>query len=529
MEELLKFLPPIIIIAIVLGVLMSGYVKSPPDQAFIISGLSKKGRILIGRAGIKIPFLERLDKIYLGQMSVDVKTEQPVPTKDFINVNVDAVAKVRIDGTEEGIKLASKNFLNQNSEGITADLKDSLQGNMREIIGTLSLKEINTDRDSFSDQVLQKASIDMEKLGIEIISCNIQNVTDESGLIKDLGADNTALIKKQASIARAQAESEVAIAKSESDKSANDARIKAETEISERNNELLIKQAELKKIADSKKAEADAAYKVQEQEQRKTIETSRINADIASAERSAELNKQQVEVKKQKLDADIRAQADAERYRDEQQAQAKLFVRQQEAQAKLYEEEQEAKADHARAEARKYTLEQEAAGTLAVGVAEAGAIKAKALAEAEGIDKKAEAMAKYGEAAIIEIIMSAMPQIAKEVAGPLKNIDTITMYGEGNTSGMIKDIVNSTTQVANGISSGLGIDVKSMLSGFLGGKIATNDGGLNLQGLDDDKLVEVLEEMEVAEDAETVVVTDDSSTIDRLTDSLKKNLNKGRK
>src|SRR5699024_1840570 len=128
---------------------------------------------------------------------------------------------------------------------------------MREIIGTLSLKEINTDRDSFSDQVLQKASIDMEKLGIEIISCNIQNVTDESGLIKDLGADNTALIKKQASIARAQAESEVAIAKSESDKSANDARIKAETEISERNNELLIKQAELKKIADSKKAEAD--------------------------------------------------------------------------------------------------------------------------------------------------------------------------------------------------------------------------------------------------------------------------------
>lgn len=254
-------------------ILSSGYVKAPPDQAYIISGMRKEGRTLIGRAGIRIPFFERMDKLYLGQMTVDIKTGQSVPTNDFINVNVDAVAKVRISPTTEGIKLAAKNFLNKKPEMITADLQDSLQGNMREIIGTLSLKSINTDRDSFSDQVMSKASRDMEKLGIEILSCNIQNVTDENGLIKDLGADNTSLIKKNAAIAKAQADRDIAIAKANADREANDAQAAAQTEIAEKNTVLAIRQSELKMDADTKKAAADAAYKIQEQEQRRSIET----------------------------------------------------------------------------------------------------------------------------------------------------------------------------------------------------------------------------------------------------------------
>ena len=226
-----------------------------------------------------------------------------MPTNDFINVNVDAVAKVRISPDPDGIKLAAKNFLNKKASDITTDLQDSLQGNMREIIGTLSLKEINTDRDSFSDQVMQKASRDMDKLGIEILSCNIQNVTDENGLIRDLGADNTAMIKKNASIAKAQADRDVAIAQAEADKAANDARVLADTQIAQKNTELEITRAELKITSDTKKAEADAAYTIQEQEQQKSIETARVNAQIAKAERDAELKKQEVEIAKQKLDA----------------------------------------------------------------------------------------------------------------------------------------------------------------------------------------------------------------------------------
>ena len=278
LQNIFTYLVPIVLIVLVIIILAMGYVKAPPDRAFIISGLKKEPKVLIGRAGIRVPFLERLDKLYLGQMTVDIKTEQSVPTTDFINVNVDAVAKVRIDPTTEGIRLAAKNFLNKNSDQITRDLQDSLQGNMREIIGTLTLKSINTDRDSFSDQVMEKASRDMKKLGIEVVSCNIQNVTDENGLIKDLGADNTAKIKKDASIARAQAERDVAIAQAEANKASNDARVLAETEIAEKNNELAIKKAELQQVSDTKQAMADAAYKIQEQEQEKVIQTATVNA-----------------------------------------------------------------------------------------------------------------------------------------------------------------------------------------------------------------------------------------------------------
>ena len=476
LDAILSFLPIVIAVAILLVLLLMGYVKAPPDQAYIISGLKKDGKILIGRAGIKIPFFERLDKLYLGQMTVDIKTEQSVPTNDFINVNVDAVAKVRISPTPEGIKLAAKNFLNKKAVDITRDLQDSLQGNMREIIGTLSLKEINTDRDSFSDQVMQKASKDMDKLGIEILSCNIQNVTDENGLIRDLGADNTSLIKKNAAIAKAQADRDVAIAQAEADKAANEARVLSYTEIARMNNELEIKKAELKIISDTKKAEADAAYTIQQQEQQKSIETATVNAQIAKAERDAELKKQEVEIAKQKLDAEIRAQADAERYRMEQEAQADLFKRQKDAEAKRYEEEQAAEAAKKAAEAAKYAREQEAAGIAAVGKAEAEAIQAKALAEAEGIDRKAEAMKKYGQAAMVEMVMQALPDIARNVAEPLSKVEKITMYGEGNSAKLLQDIINGTTQITEGFTEGMGIDIKSLLSGLLGGRIAAGDG-----------------------------------------------------
>ena len=476
LDAILSFLPIVIAVAILLVLLLMGYVKAPPDQAYIISGLKKDGKILIGRAGIKIPFFERLDKLYLGQMTVDIKTEQSVPTNDFINVNVDAVAKVRISPTPEGIKLAAKNFLNKKAVDITRDLQDSLQGNMREIIGTLSLKEINTDRDSFSDQVMQKASKDMDKLGIEILSCNIQNVTDENGLIRDLGADNTSLIKKNAAIAKAQADRDVAIAQAEADKAANEARVLSDTEIARMNNELEIKKAELKIISDTKKAEADAAYTIQQQEQQKSIETATVNAQIAKAERDAELKKQEVEIAKQKLDAEIRAQADAQRYRMEQEAQADLFKRQKDAEAKRYEEEQAAEAAKKAAEAAKYAKEQEAAGIAAVGKAEAEAIKAKALAEAEGIDRKAEAMKKYGQAAMVEMVMQALPDIARNVAEPLSKVEKITMFGEGNSAKLLQDIINGTTQITEGFTEGMGIDIKSLLAGLLGGKIAAGDG-----------------------------------------------------
>ena len=433
MPDILFLLIPIAVVVILLLIIITqGYVKAPPDHAFIISGLRKEPRVLIGRAGFKIPFFEQMDKLYLGQITVDIKTDEYIPTNDFINVMVDAVAKVRVADTPEQMKLAMRNFLNKEPIKIAADLQDSLQGNMREIIGTLTLRAINTDRDSFSDQVMAKASLDMKKLGIDILSCNIQNVTDEHGLIQDLGMDNTSKIRKDASIAKAEAERDIAIAQAAADKASNDARVLAEAEIAQKNNELAIKKAELQKASDTKKAEADAAYEIQKQEQEKTIQAATVNAQIAKTEREAELRRQQVTVQQQALEAEINKKADADRYAIEQAAAADLTKRQREAEAKKYEQENEAEAVKAQAEAKKYAMLQEAEGIRARGQAEAAAIQARALAEAEGMEKKAEAYQKYNQAAMAEMMIKVLPEIAGKIAEPLSQIDRITIIGGGN-------------------------------------------------------------------------------------------------
>ena len=426
----------VVICVVIIGfVITTMYVKAPPNVAFIISGMGKHPRILLGQGGVKLPFVERLDKLYIGQLSVDIKTGQSVPTNDFINVNVDAVAKIQVD-IQNGLGDAMKNFLNMTPEEIAESLKDSLEGNMREIIGAQDLRSINTDRDKFSDQVQAKAQKDMEKLGVKIISCNIQNITDDNGLIRDLGMDNTARIQKEAQIARANAERDVAIAKAEAEKNANDARVKADSEIAQRNTDLSIKKSELKIEADIKQAEADAAYKIQEQEQQKTIQAAIVNAQIAKAEREAELKSREVAVRENELSAQIKKQAEAEKYAIEQKAQADLERRKREAEARKYEQEQEAAAQKALAEAQKFAMEQEAAGIKAKGEAEAAAIQAKGEAEAAAMDKKAEALAKYGKAAIIQMTVEALPKVAAEVARPLSEIDKVTVIDGGNGGGV---------------------------------------------------------------------------------------------
>ena len=437
LDFILKALSILVPVLLVIIIITQGYVKAPPDHAYIISGLRKQPRVLIGRAGIKIPFFEQMDKLYLGQITVDIKTDEYIPTNDFINVMVDAVAKVRVADDDGRMKLAMRNFLNKEPAKIAADLQDSLQGNMREIIGTLTLRAINTDRDSFSDQVMIKASKDMEKLGIDILSCNIQNVTDEHGLIQDLGMDNTSKIRKDASIAKAEAERDIAIAQAAADNAANDARVIAETEIAQKNNELAIKKAELQKASDTKKAEADAAYEIQKQEQQKTIQTATVNAQIARAEREAELRKQEVLVQQQALEAEINKKADADRYAIEQAAAAGLTKRQREAEAKK-----------AIAEAQKYSMVQEAEGIRAKGEAEAAAIRAKALAEAEGMEKKAEAYQKYNKAAMAEMMIQVLPEIAGRIAEPLSQIDKITIIGSsGDTDNGIGTVAGNVPVV----------------------------------------------------------------------------------
>ena len=469
----LAALPVVIILVLILLIFLTGYVKASPDTAIIISGLRKNPKVLIGKAGIKIPFLERKDELNLQLIPIDVKTSNAVPTADYININVDATVNVKISDNEDRLKLAAQNFLNKNSDYIGRVAREVLEGNVREIVGKMALEEMVSDRQKFAMLVKENAEPDLAAMGLDIISFNVQNFVDGNGVIENLGVDNIVKIQKNAAISRAESEKEIAKAQANAKREANEAEVNAESEIAIKQNELAIKKAELKKESDIKKAEADAAYKIQEEEQRKTVEITTANANIAKQEKEILLKQKEAEVMEQALDAQIKKKAEAEKFAKQQEADAQLYERMREAEARKFEQEKEAEAMKAQAEAQKYTMEQEAEGIRTKGLAEAEAIRAKAIAEAEGIEKKAEAMAKMGEAAVLEMYFKALPEVVKNAATPLENVDRITMYGDGNNTKLMKDIMNTVNQVTDGLKESTGVDLSAVLSGFLAGKAAS--------------------------------------------------------
>ena len=437
-----------IVVVFLLLIVIFGYVKAPPDTAFIISGIRKK--IVIGKAAIRIPLLERLDKLSLKLIPVDVKTLNAVPTADYINIKVDAAVNVKVSDHPEKLKLAAQNFLNQQSDYIQQVAKEVLEGNMREIVGRMKLEEMVSDRQKFAELVKENAEPDLAAMGLDIISFNVQNFIDNNGVIDDLGIDNISQIKKKAAIAKADADKEIAIAQAEADRQASEAKVNSQREIAKKENELAIETARLKESEDTAKARADAAYSIQEQQQRKEIEVTTANATIAKQEKEIEIKQREVQVQEEALNASIRKQADADLYR-----------RQKEADAQKYENEREAEAAFTR-------KQKEADGIQAIGQAEAEAIRLKGLAEAEAMERKAEAYRKYGDAAIAEMVVSILPELAAKVAEPLKQIDRISIIGSDSSgvSSVAENVPAVMAKTFESVKEATGIDLSSIVNAY---------------------------------------------------------------
>ena len=462
-------LPTPVIAAVIVGtialfIFIIGYLKAPPDTAYIISGLGKK-RILIGKAGWRVPFFERVDKLSLKVMQVDVKTSEAVPTNEFINVSVDGVANIKVSSDPELLKRAAETLLGMNKAELVSLVTQVLEGNMREIVGSVGLKEMVQDRQGVAKKITENVVPDMEKLGIEVVNFNIQNFKDNAGTIENMGIDNVEQIRKNAQIAKANAQRDIAIATANAQEEANAIKVQADKKIAEQNAELAVQQAEMQVKADTKKAEADAAYSIQQENQRKTIEITKANADIARREKETEIAEREIAIKERKLDAEVRKAADAMKYQAEKEAEADLIRRQRDADAKAYEAIKEAEAKKAEAEAIRFAMEQEAEG-----------IRAKGLAEAEAIEKKAEAQKKMGEASIIEMYLEALPEVVKNAAAPLAQTDKIVMYGDGNSTKVVKDVMSSASQIIEGMKESTGIDLQALLTGIVAGKVARGTG-----------------------------------------------------
>lgn len=358
--------------------LWASFVSASPGEIKVISG-PRGQRVLHGKTGWKVPLLERVDTMTASMISVDAQTTDFVPTNDYINVRVDAAVKVRIATEDQTLfRAATRNFLYKTTSEISEEVRDTLEGHLRAIIGQMRLTDIITDRAAFSERVQENAKQDLEEMGLEIVAFNIQNVTDQNGVIDNLGIDNTEQIRKTAAIAKANAQKEVAQATAVAQKEANDAQVASQLEIAQKQTDLAKRQAEAEAFERTKKAEAD-----------------------------------------------------------------------------------------------KQAMLAEAQGIEARGRAEASAIGAKLTAEAEGLEKKAEAMTKMNQAAVLEMYFRALPEVARAVAEPLSKVDTITMYGEGNNAQMVGDITKSISQINAGLGDSLGLDLQQLFSALVGAKLVS--------------------------------------------------------
>ena len=484
----------IIIVVAVLVLFFSSYVKAAPDTAVIITGAGKR-KILIGKAGFRIPFFQRIDKLSLRVFQVDIKTDEAIPTSNFINIRVDGVANLKISSNPELLDRAAEAILNMNEADLIKQVQQVLQGNMREIVGTVDIKKLVQDRQGVANSVRENVVPDMAKMGIEVVNFNIQSFADDNNVIENLGIDNIAQISKDAAIAKANADRDVIIAKSAAEEAANRSRVEASQSILEQNTTLSLKESSLKQQTDTAKASADAAYKIEEQKRLQEINIAQINADIAKRERMVELENKEVEIQEKKLAAEVNKVADAKKYAAQQAAEADLFTRQKAAEAAKFELEQEAEMQKIKAEADKVTkqkeaealkiqAEAEAAAHVAkanaqreADLAEAEGIEAKGKAEAEAIKVKADAMKQYGEAATLQLILDSgvLPDVvsaySKPMAEAMSRIDSITMYGEGNSAKLTEEISKNGTQIFEGLEKATGLDIKSLLAGYLGGKL----------------------------------------------------------
>ena len=462
------------------------------NEVLIVSGLGKV-KTKTGGGLFVVPLVQKVQRMTLENIQVDFTSRNEIPTQDAIHVLVDAVANMAISQDPERQMIAASKFAGYTIDQIREIVIPVLEGNIREILSQTQFEDlVRGDKKAFSELVMDNVMPNLADMGIDLTTFNIQNFSDKNGVIRDLGIENIEKIKKDASIAAAKAKAEVAIEQAKADKEANDAKVAAATEIAKKQTEFAIKKAEMQAQADTEQAKADAAREIEAENQRKEKEISTANANLAKQEKELELKEREVAIKERALDAEVKKVAEAQKFAEQQKADAKLYATQKASEAELFERERRAEAERIeaekQAEAKKLMADAierqgkaEAEAAKAKGLAEAEAIRAKAEAEAEGLLKKAEALAKYGEAAMadrqyqaLEKYFEQLPMIAKAVGEGYSGVDKLVMLGNDSTQ-LAGNILNTTTQVSEALSNSMGIDLKSLFAGLVGGKIAQSD------------------------------------------------------
>jgi flotillin len=436
--------------------------KVGPNQALIVFGAGGT-RVITGGSHFVIPLYQRAQEFSLELMSFDVAPSQDLYTSQGVAVNVEAVTQIKVRSDDESVKTAAEQFLSKTQQQREALIRLVMEGHLRGIVGQLTVEELVKDPENVGSKMLKTVTPDMEKMGLEVISFTIKDVRDNNDYIANMGRPQIVEIRKQADIAsalaqrdtqiqQANASREAAVAKSAADQE----RVKAETESlalqAESQRNLALKKAAFDAEVKKQQATADKTYDIQANLMQQQVVTEAVK--VTEVEKQAQIKVQQAEIQRRELElqATIQKSAEAERRRVETVAEA-------ERQRLILEAQGQADAAKARgigdADANRARGLAEAEVIRAKGLAEAEIIRAKGEAEAEAMKVKAAAFHEYNQAAVLDKLLTGMPEIVRAISEPLSKIDKVTIVstgGNGSNDGMgasriTGDIMNMVAQV----------------------------------------------------------------------------------
>lgn len=447
-----------VVLVLILSLLVwaSRYTKVGPNQVLIVSGrkhhvaepdgtaVERGFRIVKGGGTFVMPVIEKVDLLSLELLTIDVQTPE-VYTSKGVPVKVDGVAQIKVKGDDISIATAAEQFLSKATEDIKNIATQTLEGHLRAILGTMTVEDIYQNRDAFASKVQEVAAGDMANMGLSIVSFTIRDIRDGQGYLEALGKPRIAQVKRDAQIAQAEADRDAMIRSSQATQAGQEAKFEADTRIAEAQRDYQSNVAQYQAAVNQKKAEADLAYDLQKYKTGQLVKAEEVQVNIVEKQKQIELQQQEIMRKQRELEANVQKPADAERYRLETLATATKF--QLETEAAGAAAATKAKG-FAAAEVNKATGLAEAEANKARGLAEAAIIEAQGTATAEAMKQKAESFKQYNEAAVIEMIIRILPDVAGKISEPLSKMEKMVIINSGNgTGGGASKLTGDVTQI----------------------------------------------------------------------------------
>jgi flotillin len=465
------------LVILILGAIWAGrYTKVGPNQVLVVAGRTHRYRdpdgtvqargfrIVKGGGTFVLPVFEKVDLLSLELLTIDVQTPE-VYTSKGVPVRVDGVAQIKVKGDDVSIATAAEQFLSKGVDDIKNIATQTLEGHLRAILGTMTVEDIYQNRDAFASKVQEVAAGDMANMGLSIVSFTIRDIRDSQGYLEALGKPRIAQVKRDAQIAQAEADRDAMIRSSQATQAGQEAKFAADAKIAEAQRDYQMNVATYQASVNLKKAEADLAYDLQKYKTGQLVKAEEVQVNIVEKQKQIELQQQEILRKQRELEATVQKPADAERYKVETLANARKFQLEAEAAGAA----SATKANgFANADVAKATGIAEAEAQRARGLAEAAIIEAQGKATAEAMRQKAESFKQYNQAAVVEMIVRILPEIAGKISEPLSKTEKMVIINSGNGNGggaskLTGDITQIMSQLPPVLESLTGISFERLV------------------------------------------------------------------